>query len=139
MLELIPVATFREAHPELKGTKEEICYALAEQSSPDQMARFIRIHLGRCKQHVYIYDRGDGQVNLPDVIGAEKVRHDSLEQCVVLGSGVSRRVRIGKFFQPGIQAGDGRGSQRISTQVRPSRIVHRSMIAGDDPFERAIR
>src|SRR5690349_1244147 len=79
LLELFPVAVFREAHADIKGTKEEICYALAEQFTPDQMATFVRAHFARCKQHVYIYDRGDGPVNLPDVIGAQKVLHNANE------------------------------------------------------------
>jgi hypothetical protein len=84
LLELFPVAVFREAHADLKGTKEEICYALAEQFTPEQMATFVRTHLGRCKQHVYIYDRGAGQVNLPNVTGAEKVQYNASEALYIV-------------------------------------------------------
>lgn len=72
LLELFPIAVFREVHAEQKGTKEEICFALAGQLTEEQVVTFVRTHLPRCKQHVYIFDRvGDGAVNLRDVAGGD--------------------------------------------------------------------
>lgn len=73
LLELFPLAVFRETHAEIKGTKEEVCYALAERFTPAQMATFIRAHFGRCKQHVYIYEAPDGQLRFPDIASGEKL------------------------------------------------------------------
>lgn len=58
LLELFPVAVFRETYPHLTGTKEELCYAVANESTPDQLTAVINANLARCKQHVYIFDRG---------------------------------------------------------------------------------
>jgi len=77
LLELFPVAVFRETHSDIKGTKEEICYALATQFTPEEMATFVRTHFGRCKQHVYIFDRPAGPVNLPNVTGGDNVSSDA--------------------------------------------------------------
>ena len=77
LLELFPVALFRESHTEIKGTKEEVCYALAERFTPEEMTTFIRTHFGRCKQHVYISDALDGQMNFPDIPGADKQWSDA--------------------------------------------------------------
>jgi hypothetical protein len=85
LLELFPIAVFRESYPDLKGTKEEICYALAERLTPDQMGTFVRNHLSRCKQHAYIYDRqGNDPVILRDVAGAEKVFNSEVEALYII-------------------------------------------------------
>jgi hypothetical protein len=90
LLELFPIAVFREFYAEVKGTKEEICYALAERFTPEQMATFIRTHIPRCKQHVYIYDRGgDGAVNLPNVTGGEKVQASAEESLYIVRTSYS--------------------------------------------------
>ena len=41
LLELFPLAVFREVRRDLKGTKDEVCYSVAEQSTPDQIVAFI--------------------------------------------------------------------------------------------------
>jgi hypothetical protein len=85
LLELFPIAVFREAHAELKGTKEEICFALAQRFTEQETVTFVRAHFPRCKQHVYIYDRGDGgAVNLRDVRGGEKVSASAQESLYVI-------------------------------------------------------
>jgi hypothetical protein len=90
LLELFPFAVFREVHTDLTGTKEEICYALAERFTPEEMATFIRIHVPRCKQHVYIYDGGgNGAVNLPNVTGAEKVQSSAEESLYIVRTSYS--------------------------------------------------
>jgi len=90
LLELFPIAVFRELHPDLTGTKEEICFALAERFTPEQVVAFIRTHLPRCKQHVYIYDRGgEGVPNLPNVTGAEKVQASAEEALYIVRTSYS--------------------------------------------------
>jgi hypothetical protein len=85
LLELFPLAVFREHHAHLTGTKEEICYALAGQFAELELATFVRAHLPRCKQHVYIYDRvGNGAVNLPDVRGGEKSASSAQETLYII-------------------------------------------------------
>jgi hypothetical protein len=74
LLELFPIALFREVRPELKGTKDEVCYAVAENIIPEAMIAFIRAHLPRCKQHVYIFDSAKNLNELPDAVhGGERV------------------------------------------------------------------
>lgn len=75
LLELFPLATLRESWNH-KGRKEEICYAAAADTSPEQMvkiAKFVEDHMGCCKQHIYVYTN-DGSAALPDEItDGEKV------------------------------------------------------------------
>lgn len=74
LLELFPLAVFREVRPDLRGTKEEVCYAFAQESTAEQVVAFVRTHLRRCKQHVYIFNRNGNQGPLPDTVsGGEKV------------------------------------------------------------------
>jgi hypothetical protein len=84
LLEMFPIAIFRERHAELTGTKEEICYALAGRLTEQELATFVRTHLPRCKQHVYIYERGNGAVNLPDVHGGEKIASSAQETLYII-------------------------------------------------------
>src|SRR5260221_521978 len=74
LLELFPLAVFREVRPDLKGTKDEVCYAVAAEFTPAQIITFVRTHFGRCKQHVYVFNRSpDVPVQLPDAVsGGEK-------------------------------------------------------------------
>jgi hypothetical protein len=78
LLELFPLAVFREVRHDLKGTKDEVCYSVAEQSTPDQIVAFIRAHIGRCKQHVYIFNRNPNErAQLPEAVsGGEKAFSD---------------------------------------------------------------
>lgn len=90
VLELFPQAVFKEVRPDLKGTKEEVCYALAEQFTPAQLTDFIRSHFARCKQHVYIFDRdGDGPVNPPNVNGGEKIIANADESLYIVRTSYS--------------------------------------------------
>ena len=73
LLELFPSASIKESWPEIKGTKEEVCFAVAQEASPAEAITFITANLGRCKQHVYIFDR-PAQSALPEAIaGGEKI------------------------------------------------------------------
>ena len=79
LLELFPLAVFREVWPDLKGTKEEVCYSVADLMTPEEVIAFIRANLRRCKQHVYIFDSNRNLGELPDAIsGGEKVPLDHL-------------------------------------------------------------
>ncbi|HYU45287.1 MAG TPA: hypothetical protein VEK84_03805 [Terriglobales bacterium] len=73
LLELFPMASIKEAWPDIKGKKEELGLAAAQASGPNQIVNFIKTHIGRCKQHVYIFDRPRG-ARLPDTLaGGERV------------------------------------------------------------------
>jgi hypothetical protein len=73
LLELFPSASIKESWPEIKGTKEEICFSVAQAATPDQVITFVNANLGRCKQHVYIWDR-PAQAMLPTaIVGGELV------------------------------------------------------------------
>jgi hypothetical protein len=53
LLELFPISNLRETWPSLKGTKEEICFTIAEERNHEQTIRFVDENLSCCKQHVY--------------------------------------------------------------------------------------
>lgn len=73
LLELFPVASIKEVWPDLKGKKEELGLAAAQASTPNRIVNFIKTYIGRCKQHVYIFDRPRG-ARLPDTLaGGERV------------------------------------------------------------------
>lgn len=74
LLDLFPVAVFRDTRPDLKGTKEEVCYALAAEWTPAQLAAFVSQNIARCKQHVYVFNQAAGQAaDLPRIIdGGER-------------------------------------------------------------------
>jgi hypothetical protein len=67
LLELFPIGILREVW-NLKGTKEEVCQAVAEQQPADQIINFVDTHLSCCKQHVHVFDRGENAVALPDTL-----------------------------------------------------------------------
>ena len=73
LLELFSIASIKESWPEIKGTKEEICFAVAGQAQPEGIITFMNVHMGRCKQHVYIFNRTP-DTTLPDaIVGGERV------------------------------------------------------------------
>jgi hypothetical protein len=73
LLELFSIASIKESWPDIKGTKEEICFAVSQAATPAQVVAFINANLGRCKQHVYFFDRPN-QAALPIVVaGGEQV------------------------------------------------------------------
>jgi hypothetical protein len=74
LLELFPVANLRQAWPDIKGTKEELCYAVAESRDLQRIADFVNDHLGCCKQHVYVFERPQNQTELTGILaGGAKV------------------------------------------------------------------
>src|SRR4051812_45178251 len=61
LLELFPLVNIREVWPDLAGTKSEVCQAIAEAGALDQIVNFVDLHVGCCKQHVYVFERADGE------------------------------------------------------------------------------
>src|SRR6185437_837975 len=54
LLGTFPVAALKEGWSTVKGTKEEICFASAEERDLDKIVSFMSKNIGRCKQHVYV-------------------------------------------------------------------------------------
>jgi hypothetical protein len=73
LIELFPIASIKETWPEIKGRKEEIGLAVAQASTPSQIVNFIKAYIGRCKQHVYIFDRPRNAALPVDIVGGERV------------------------------------------------------------------
>ena len=74
LLELFPLAVLRAAWPDLKGTKEEVCYAAAEATTAEALGAFVHANLPRCKQHVYLFDSNREPAELPSTVsGGEKI------------------------------------------------------------------
>ena len=70
LLELFPITSLRQAWAELKGVKDEVCFAVAEQKDVDRIGSFVLGHFSCCKQHVYVFPRAAGTV-IPDVLLGE--------------------------------------------------------------------
>lgn len=69
LLELFPIANLREAWA-YKGTKQEICYAAAADTSEAQISKivnFVDDNFSSCKQHVYVFAH-NGEAQLPTEI-----------------------------------------------------------------------
>ncbi len=74
LLELFPISNLKEAWPSIKGTKEDICYTVAEKQSAKEIVKFIADYFSCCKQHVYVFSYAGQKIVLPDSIeGGEKV------------------------------------------------------------------
>ncbi len=68
LLELFPIANLRAEWPNQKGTKEELCFAVAELRNYELITRFVDENFCCCKQHVYIYSRNPQLADLPEAI-----------------------------------------------------------------------
>lgn len=55
LLGTFPVAALKDGWSAVKGTKEEICFAAAEERNLDRIVLFMSKNIGRCKQHVYVF------------------------------------------------------------------------------------
>ena len=73
LLELFPASHLRETWPDIKGTKEELCYTVAEKRETERVKAFVSENFSCCKQHIYIFSR---PIEFPDfpqsIAGAEK-------------------------------------------------------------------
>jgi hypothetical protein len=75
LLELFPIADVRHAWPHHKGTKEDLCEAVADTRKYEEIADFIDANFSCCKQHIYIYSRGESSKHPPRAIpGGERIR-----------------------------------------------------------------
>jgi hypothetical protein len=84
LLELFPFKSIKETWPEIKGRKQDVGLAAAQAATPEQVANFIRVYIGRCKQHVYIFDR-PRNAQLPNsVAGGERVHFGNDEAIYVI-------------------------------------------------------
>ena len=83
LLELFSIASLKQSWPEIKGTKEEVCFAAAESANPAQVITFINVNLGRCKQHVYILNRTPETTLPEEVVGGERV-HTLADQALYI-------------------------------------------------------
>ena len=66
----------REAWPEPKGTKEDVCFSVAEREKPEDLTTFIAGNLSCCKQHVYIFDYDEAPALTDTLPGGERVYSD---------------------------------------------------------------
>jgi len=71
LLELFPILNLRQAWPDLKGTKEEICFAAAETKDYARICKFVDEQFTCCKQHVYTFMRGPDIATLPATLQGE--------------------------------------------------------------------
>lgn len=71
LLELFPIAEIRKAWPDLKGTKEEICFGAVESKDYQRIAEFVDEFFSCCKQHVYVFNRPDQTTGLPGTLQDE--------------------------------------------------------------------
>src|SRR5581483_889270 len=67
LLELFSVANLRAEWPDIKGTKEEICFTVAESKDYERISTFVQGHLNCCKQHVYAFTL-PGSAALPEMV-----------------------------------------------------------------------
>lgn len=74
LLELFPIVNLRGYWPRLKGTKEELCQQASEAKDLARVGQFLNENFSNCKQHVYIFERPEGQ-QLPASLSAESSAH----------------------------------------------------------------
>src|SRR5450755_1986277 len=55
LLEMFPIVNLRQEWPDIKGTKEEICFGASETKDYDRIGKFVDEHFSCCKQHVYAF------------------------------------------------------------------------------------
>jgi hypothetical protein len=67
LLELFPVTSLRSQWPNVTGTKEEICFEIAEKYKWQGAIEFVNEHLSCCKQHVYIFSHSGQIDDLPAI------------------------------------------------------------------------
>lgn len=72
LLELFPVASLRQTWPDLKGTKEEICFTASQAKDYERIQKFLSEQFGCCKQHVYVFEPG-AEEGFPETLGGEAV------------------------------------------------------------------
>lgn len=63
LLGSFPFSTLKDAWPSVRGTKEEICFAAAQEKDQNKIISFMGKNFGRCRQHVYILNEPDNNPN----------------------------------------------------------------------------
>jgi hypothetical protein len=80
LLDSFPVSTLKNGWPSVKGTKEEICFAAADEHDLPKIVKFMETNFGRCKLHVYVFripeSGADPFASIPDaqVLGGDEDR-----------------------------------------------------------------
>jgi ribosome biogenesis protein Tsr3 len=54
LLGSFPVTSLKASWPSIKGTKEEICFAAAEERDLPRIVAFMKTNFARCRQHVFV-------------------------------------------------------------------------------------
>jgi hypothetical protein len=54
LLGSFPVTSLKAGWPSIKGTKEEICFAAAEERDLPRIVAFMKTNFARCRQHVFV-------------------------------------------------------------------------------------
>lgn len=71
LLDSFPVSALKDGWPNVKGTKEEICFAAAEEHNLDKIVEFMKKNIARCKRHIYVFSAASKEVSplsaVPDV------------------------------------------------------------------------
>lgn len=71
LLGSFPLSTLKNGWPSVRGTKEEICFAAAQERDENKITAFMVTNFGRCRQHVFVLnepeDRPDPWASVPDV------------------------------------------------------------------------
>jgi hypothetical protein len=57
LLDSFPLAALKEAWPNVHGSKEEMCFAAAEERNIERLVSFMDTNIGRCRTHVYVLSR----------------------------------------------------------------------------------
>ncbi len=75
LLELYSIAALRGRWPDIAGSKEELCFALATNDAAQaDIVDFAREMLGSCRQHVFIYSHALDLNHLPPIPVADAER-----------------------------------------------------------------
>jgi hypothetical protein len=78
LLGSFPLSTLKATWASVRGTKEEICFAAAQENNENKIISFMGKNFGRCRQHVYILQEPEQKVNVWDLVpDAEVLSQDA--------------------------------------------------------------
>jgi hypothetical protein len=99
LLELFPSATLKNEWAQFRGSKPEVCQAIAKQGDLDKIARFVANNFGRCKQHVRLFQAAPKGVAIEDCFpDSDLLLREKNKREVYLGK-VRWKVLLGEPFQ----------------------------------------
>jgi hypothetical protein len=85
LLGAFPLTTLKDTWGHVKGTKEEICFAAAQERDVEKIGNFVLKNFGRCKLHVYVFEpHQDGTTISEAIDAAEKVLVDGNGRSLLL-------------------------------------------------------